>query len=160
MQRSIYLDNAATTPMAPEVADAMQPFLLDEFGNPSTFYEYGERAKNAMEDSRNKIADLLGADSSEIFFTGGGTEADNWVIKGIGLSRSQLHSWPGNHLITTQLEHHAILNSCDYLEKMGVEISYARPNPYGLVSAEQIEKLTKRNTRMITILRQYSFQIQ
>lgn len=152
MQRSIYLDNAATTPMAPEVANAMEPFLLDQFGNPSTFYEYGEKARNAIEDSRNRIGDLLGADSSEIYFTGGGTEADNWAIKGIGLSRSELQRSLGNHLITTQLEHHAILNSCDYLEKMGVEISYARPNPYGLVSPEQIEKLTRRNTRLISVM--------
>lgn len=107
----IYLDHGATTAVLPEVVEAMTPYFMEYYGNPSGHYEYGETSKKAIEQVRRTIADSLGAQPEEIYFTAGGTESDNWALHGM----ADLH--PGGHIITTQIEHHAILHTCEYLEK-------------------------------------------
>ena len=120
MEKNIYFDHAATTPVNPEVLEAMIPFFTAKFGNPSTIYSYGRESKKYVEDARDKVAKALGAQSKEIFFTGSGTEADNWAIKGTAYANRK----KGNHIITTSIEHHAVLHACNYLEKEGFEVTY------------------------------------
>lgn len=146
--KNIYLDNAATTQMAEAVEEAMQPYLRENFGNASTVYSYGEEAKEAIEHARNIIADSLEAKPSEIYFTSGGSEADNWALKGIaGACKHK-----GKHIITTKIEHHAVLNSCEYLLRLGYEITYLDVDENGLVSPETVLDAIRPDTILISIM--------
>ena len=113
MKKYIYMDNAATTPVKKEVLEEMLPYFSEHYGNASSVYSLGSESKMAIEKSREQVAAALGADKSEIFFTAGGSESDNWAIKGVAYK----HREKGNHIITTKIEHHAVLHTCEYLEK-------------------------------------------
>ena len=145
---TIYLDNAATTPVRKEVVDAMLPYLAESYGNPSSVYKIAQANKKAIDESRETIAKALGAQANEIFFTSGGSEADNWAIKGI----AEAHKAKGNHIITTKVEHHAVLHTCEYLEKNGFEVTYLDVDEYGMVRPEDVEKAIKDTTILITIM--------
>ena len=119
-ERSIYLDNAATTKVYPEVVEAMMPFFTEYYGNPSSIYSFAGKSSKAVADSRKVIADLIGADSSEIYFTGGGSESDNWALK----ATAEAYGAKGKHIITSKIEHHAILHTAEWLEKNGFEVTY------------------------------------
>jgi cysteine desulfurase len=147
MQR-IYLDNAATTPTHPEVVKAMLPFFSDGFGNPSSLHAYGQEAKKAIEEARTKVAELIGARSDEIIFTSGGTEADNFALKGIAFANEN----KGNHIITTPLEHHAVLEVCKFLKTRGFKISYLPVDKYGLVDPDDVKKAITSKTILISIM--------
>jgi len=144
----IYLDHAATTHINPKVLEGMLPFLTERYGNPSSIYSIGRESKNAIEQARANVALALGANSSEIFFTGSGTEADNWAIKGIAYANKD----KGNHIITSSIEHHAILHTCQYLESDGFEVTYLPVDSNGLVSLESLESAIKDNTILISIM--------
>ena len=144
----IYLDNNATTPIDKQVADSMLPFIFDNFGNPSSSHELGVTTKRAVEQSRKKVADLLNCQSEEIIFTSGGSEANNMVIKGVAYSYKN----KGNHIITSQIEHPAVLNPCKYLERLGYEISYVPVDPYGIINITSLEKLITDKTILVTIM--------
>lgn len=143
-----YFDNAATTCVRKEVFDAMKPFYMEEPGNPSSIYEIARHAKKALESSREKVAKIIGADSAEVFFTGSGTESDNWAVKGI----AEAYADKGKHIITTAIEHHAVLNSCEYLEKNGYEITYLPVDEYGLVNTNELEKAIRPDTILISVM--------
>ncbi len=144
----IYFDNAATTPVRKEVVDAMLPYFTENFGNPSSVYQIAQANKKAVDDSRELIAKALGAQANEIFFTSGGSEADNWAIKGIAAA----HKNKGNHIITSKIEHHAILHTCEYLEKNGYEVTYLDVDEYGMVRPEDVESAIKESTILISIM--------
>ncbi len=148
MSHQIYLDNAATTQMADAVKRAMEPYLKEKFGNASTAYSYGEEAKGALEKSRNILAGTLEAKPEEIFFTSGGTESDNWAIKGI----ADAYAGSGNHIITTKIEHHAVLNSCEYLERQGFRVTYLDVDENGMVSPEAVAGAICPNTILISVM--------
>ena len=131
----VYLDNAATTRMAEEAEAAMQPYLVEKFGNASTAYGYGEEAQAAIAHAREVIAASLDARPSEIYFTSGGSEADNWAVKGV----AEAYGKYGRHIITSRIEHHAVLNSCHYLEEQGYEVTYLDVDQNGMISLEQLE---------------------
>ena len=143
----IYLDYAATTPTHPEVVKAMLPYFSDAFGNPSTLYSYGREAREAVEESRSKIARLINAQSEEIVFTSGGTEADNFAIKGAAYSSEH----KGNHIITTAIEHHAVLEPCRFLEERGFVVTYLSPDRQGLVDPGDVESAITDKTILISI---------
>ncbi len=145
---SIYLDNAATTKVSREVVDVMKEALENEFGNPSSVYKIGRDNKRLMEEAREEIANFLNADSKEIFFTSGGTEADNWAIKGI----AEQYEKKGNHIITSKIEHHAVLHTCEYLESKGFEVTYLDVDRDGFVSVEELKKAIRPTTILITIM--------
>lgn len=146
--KNIYLDNAATTQMAEAVEEAMQPYLRENFGNASTIYSYGEEAKEAIEHARKIIADSLEANPSEIYFTSGGSESDNWALKGIaGACKHK-----GKHIITSKIEHHAVLNSCEYLLRLGYEITYLDVDERGIVSPEAVMDAIRADTILISIM--------
>lgn len=128
----IYLDNAATTKTAPEVVEAMLPFFTENYGNPSTIYGLGSKAKKAVNAARETIAESLGAKPEEIYFTAGGSESDNWALKAVADS----YSAKGKHIITSKIEHHAILHTCEYLEKRGFEVTYLDVDDKGMVRIE------------------------
>ena len=146
--KNIYLDNAATTQMAEAVEEAMQPYLRENFGNASTIYSYGEEAKEAIEHTRKMIADSLEANPSEIYFTSGGSESDNWALK--GLAGAGKHK--GKHIITSKIEHHAVLNSCEYLIRLGYEITYLDVDENGIVSPESVMEAIRADTILISIM--------
>ena len=146
--RMIYLDHAATTPVKPEVLETMLPYFTEMFGNASTIYTLGRESKKAIEEARDKVAAALHAQSREIFFTGSGTEADNWAIKGVAYANRQ----KGNHIITTATEHHAVLHTCQYLESDGFEVTYLPVDENGLVTPEQVQAAIKPNTILITVM--------
>lgn len=148
MNQHIYLDNAATTQMSDAVKAAMEPYFREKFGNASTEYSYGEEAKSAIEEARELIAETLDAKPAEIYFTSGGTESDNWAIKGIaGAYRNQ-----GSHVITSQIEHHAVLNSCGYLEKLGYRVTYLPVDAYGRVSLEKLAEAVAPDTILTSVM--------
>lgn len=147
-ERAVYLDNAATTRMSDEVKAAMEPYLKENFGNASTIYGYGETAKEALWTARGTIAATLEAKPSEIFFTSGGSESDNWAVKCIAGE----YKHKGTHIITSKIEHHAILNSCAYLEQLGYEVTYLDVDEYGLVSPEAVFNAIRDDTTLITIM--------
>lgn len=148
MSNQIYLDNAATTQMSEAVKEAMEPYFVENFGNASTVYSYGEEAKEAMERSRGIIARTLMAKPSEIYFTSGGSESDNWAIKAVaGACKKR-----GCHIITSRIEHHAVLNSCEYLERLGYRVTYLDVDAYGMVSPEQVLAAITPETTLITIM--------
>ena len=146
--RKVYFDNAATTRVKDKVIEEMQKYYSELYGNPSSIYNFGQLAKKAVESSREKVARLLNSNPDEIYFTGGGSEADNWAIKGI-LSANEKK---GNHIITTKIEHHAILHTCEYLEKKGAEVTYLDVDENGLVDIKQLEESIKDNTVLISIM--------
>lgn len=148
MNQLIYLDNAATTSVKPEVFDAMKPFYLENYSNPSSVYSFAGEAKKAMEDARESIAKSLGAAANEIYFTGGGSESDNWAIKGI----AQGYQQKGKHIITSKIEHHAVLHTCEYLEKQGYEVTYLEVDENGLVSPETLEAAIRPDTILVSIM--------
>ena len=146
--KRIYLDHAATTPTHPEVAQAMLPYLTPEaFGNPSSAHAFGRAAGQAVEEAREKIAALIGATSEEIFFTSGGTEADNWVIRGVAYANRH----KGNHIITSAIEHHAVLNTCKLLEEE-FRITYLPVDRYGLVDPDEVRRSITSETILISVM--------
>ena len=147
MQR-IYLDYAATTPTDPAVVQAMLPYFHDAFGNPSAIYSYGQEAKNALEEARGKVARLIGARDEEIIFTSGGTEADNFALKGAAYANQK----KGNHIIISAIEHHAVLESCKFLGKMGYKITYLPVDKYGLVDPDSVKKAITDKTILISVM--------
>ncbi|NLV88503.1 MAG: cysteine desulfurase NifS [Tissierellia bacterium] len=148
MKKYIYMDNAATTPVKKEVLDEMLPYFSEKYGNPSSVYSLGSMSKRAVEDAREKVAKAIGANAREIFFTAGGSEADNWAIKGIAFGNFD----KGNHIITTKIEHHAVLHTCEYLEKKGFEVTYLDVDEYGLVDLEQLQNAITDKTILISIM--------
>ena len=149
MDKLIYMDNAATTSTAPEVVSAMLPFFTEYYGNPSSVYNFAQKSKMAIEDAREIIADSIGAaKSNEIYFTGGGSESDNWALKSAAFGLKD----KGNHIITTKIEHHAILNTCAYLKKNGFEITYLDVDSEGFVSLEDVENAISDKTILISVM--------
>lgn len=149
MDSLIYLDNAATTAVKPEVFDAMKPYFMEIYSNPSSVYSFAGKAKKAVEDARQEIAGSLNAkDSSEIYFTGGGSEADNWAIK----MTAEACRGKGRHIITTKIEHHAVLHTTAWLEKNGYEVTYLDVDGDGLISLDELEKAIRPDTILISIM--------
>lgn len=142
------MDHAATTEMLPEVREAMEPYLREEYGNASTSYEMGVRMHDVLEDARAKIARVIDAQPEEIFFTSGGSESDNWVIKNVAGEKKHI----GKHIITTKIEHHAILRSCQYLESLGYEVTYLDVDDYGLVRAEDVANALRDDTTLVSVM--------
>lgn len=148
MEKKIYLDNAATTKTRPEVVEAMLPYFNEMYGNPSSVYEFASQNKKAVDDARGIIAKALGADITEIYFTGGGTEADNWALK----ATAEAYEGKGNHIITSKIEHHAILHTCEYLEKKGFEVTYVDVDEAGIIKLDQLEKAIRPTTILISVM--------
>ncbi len=145
---SIYLDNAATTATKPEVLEAMLPYFTEVYGNPSSIHAAGREARRAVERARGQVAAALGAEKSEIYFTAGGSEADNWAIKGAAFANKAR----GNHIITTSIEHHAVLHTCQWLEKQGFEVTYLPVDADGLVDPADVEKAIRPETILVSVM--------
>lgn len=148
MKTRIYLDNAATTRTVQEVVDAMLPYFTESYGNPSSIYELGQRSKEAITKAREEIARVIGAKPEEIYFTGGGSEADNWAIK----AAYEAYKNKGNHIITSKIEHHAVLHTCQYLEKQGARVTYLDVDENGMIDLDQLQKAITPETILITIM--------
>lgn len=148
MKKTIYMDNAATTKTAPEVVEAMLPYFTEYYGNPSSVYELAGISKKAVNEAREKIADVIGAKANEIYFTAGGTEADNWAIK----EAYEAYRDKGNHIITTKVEHHAVLHTCQWLEKQGAKVTYLDVDENGRIRLEDLEKAITPETILISIM--------
>ena len=148
MDRLIYLDNAATTKTAPEVVEAMLPYFSESYGNPSSVYSFASKNKDAVTEQREVIARALGAKSNEIYFTAGGTESDNWALK----ATAEAYASRGKHIITTKIEHHAILHTGDYLEGRGFEVTYLDVDDKGLVRPEDVEAAIRPDTILISVM--------
>ena len=148
MREYIYMDNAATTPIKEEVLEAMMPFLKEKYGNPSSIYSLGQTSKVAIEKAREQVAEAIGAKKEEIYFTASGSESDNWAIKGLAYKNKE----KGNHIITSSIEHHAVLHTCQYLEKNGFEVTYIGVDKDGLVDLEELKSAIKDTTILITIM--------
>lgn len=144
----IYLDNAATTKTNAEVIKAMEPYFAEFFGNPSSVYTFAGNTRKEVDDARKIVADFLGAKANEIYFTGGGSESDNWALKGVCFANKN----KGNHIITTKIEHHAILHTCEYLEKNGFEVTYLDVDENGLVKLDELEAAIKEETILISVM--------
>lgn len=144
----IYLDNAATTKTAPEVVEAMLPYFTENYGNPSTIYSLGSTSKKAVNEARRTIADAIGAKQEEIYFTAGGSESDNWALK----ATAEAYESKGKHIITTKIEHHAILHTCEYLEKRGFEITYLNVDRDGLIDLEELKAAIRPDTILISVM--------
>ena len=136
MKKIIYLDNAATTKVAPEVVEAMLPYFTEYYGNPSSVYELAGISKKAVTEGREKVASVIGANPNDIYFTAGGSESDNWALK----ATYEAYKSKGNHIITTKIEHHAILHTCEWLEKQGAKITYIDVDENGVVDLDQLQK--------------------
>ena len=148
MEELIYLDHAATTPVHPRVREAMMPYISDYYGNPETLYSAGVTASEAVEDARGKVAALINCDPSEIYFTSGGTESDNWAIKGTAFARRD----KGRHIITSSIEHHAVLVPCQFLEKEGFDVTYLPVDSDGLVNPDDVKKAIRKDTILVSIM--------
>lgn len=148
MNKSIYMDHAATTYTKKEVLDEMLPYFTTYFGNPSSIYTLARETKKAIDIGRDKVAKAINADSSEIFFTSGGSEADNWAIKGI----ASAYKKKGNHIITTVIEHHAVLHTCEYLSKNGFDITYLPVDEYGFISIKDLENAITDKTILVSVM--------
>lgn len=148
MDRLIYLDNAATTKTAPEVVEAMLPYFTEHYGNPSSVYGFAAENKEAVSKQREIIAGALGAKPNEIYFTAGGTESDNWALK----ATAEAYESKGRHIITTKIEHHAILHTGEYLEKKGFDVTYLDVDENGLVDPEEVEKAIRPDTVLISVM--------
>lgn len=147
-QKLVYLDHAATTPLRREVLDEMMPYLTTYFGNPSSIYAIGRESKKAIENSREQVAKALNANINEIFFTSGGTESDNWAVRGTAYSNIN----KGKHIITTAIEHHAILHTCKQLEAEGFEVTYLPVDEYGCISEQQLKDAIRDDTILISVM--------
>jgi len=148
MEKIIYLDNAATTKTAPEVVEAMLPYFTQYYGNASSIYSIGTQAKKALNQARETIADSLGAASNEIYFTAGGSEADNWAIK----ATAEAYASKGKHIITSAIEHHAVLHTCQYLEQNGFEVSYVGVDENGVIKLDELKAAVRPDTILITVM--------
>ncbi len=148
MKKLIYLDNAATTKTAPEVVEAMLPYFSEHYGNPSSVYSLAGESKKAVTKAREIIAGALGAESNEIYFTAGGSEADNWALK----ATAESYKNKGNHIITTKIEHHAILHTCQWLETNGFEVTYLNVDENGVVKLEELKKAIRPTTILISVM--------
>lgn len=148
MKEYIYMDNAATTPLKEEVLEEMMPFLKEQYGNPSSVYSIAQTAKIAVEKAREQVAKSIGAKKGEIYFTAGGSESDNWAIKGIAYRNKN----KGNHIITSKIEHHAVLHTCEYLEKNGYEVTYLDVNEEGFVDLEELKNAITDKTILVSIM--------
>lgn len=148
MKKLIYLDNAATTKTAPEVLEAMIPYFTEYYGNPSSVYDFAGISKKALDESRETIANALHAKENEIYFTAGGSEADNWALK----ATAEAYAAKGKHIITTKIEHHAILHTGEYLEKLGYEVTYLDVDEFGVVKLEQLKKAIRPDTILISVM--------
>ena len=146
--KTIYLDNAATTQTYPEVLDAMLPFFTEHYGNPSSIYSFAGEAGKAVDEARRTIASAIGADASEIYFTGGGSESDNWALK----ATAEAYASKGKHIITSKIEHHAILHTCEWLAKYGIEVTYLDVDENGLVSPEALKAAIRPDTILVSIM--------
>ena len=146
--KTTYMDYSATTYVKPEVLDAMMPFFTEKFGNPSSFYGISRETKMAVDNARAQVAKAINCDPNEVYFTGGGSEADNWAIKGIATA----HMKKGNHIITTNIEHHAVLHTCEFLEKFGFEVTYLDVNEEGFVDLKQLEEAITDKTILVSIM--------
>lgn len=146
--KRIYLDHAATTSTDVEVVKEMEPYFSLKYGNPNSIHSFGQGARDAVEEAREKIAHLIGANPSEIVFTAGGTEADNYAIKGIAWANQK----KGNHIITSKIEHHAVLHSCQFLEKQGFKVTYLPVDKYGLIDPEDVKRAITDKTILVTIM--------
>lgn len=148
MKPLIYLDNAATTKTAKEVVDAMLPYFSEYYGNPSTIYGLGAKSKEAVTDAREAIAQSLGAQTNEIYFTAGGSESDNWALK----ATAEAYEGKGKHIITSKIEHHAILHTCEYLEKRGFEITYIGVDENGILKLDELRAALRPDTILISVM--------
>ena len=148
MDKIIYLDHAATTKCAPEAVQAMLPYFTEYYGNASTIYQLGAQSKKAIQNTRSKIAESLHADPSEIYFTAGGSESDNWAL----VATAEAYASKGKHIITSKIEHHAILHTCEYLEKRGFQITYVDVDANGIVKLDELEKAIRPDTILISIM--------
>ncbi len=148
MSKYIYMDNAATTPIKREVLEAMMPYFTDKYGNPSSIYSIGGQSRNAIERAREKVSKVFNAKPQEIFFTSCGSESDNWAIKGIAYANRKR----GNHIITSKIEHHAVLHTCQYLEKQGFRVTYLDVDEYGFINLDQLKESIRDDTILISIM--------
>ncbi|MDO5603236.1 MAG: aminotransferase class V-fold PLP-dependent enzyme, partial [Oscillospiraceae bacterium] len=148
MEKIIYLDNAATTKTAPEVLNAMLPYFSEYYGNPSSIYGLAAESKKGVEQGRKQIAEVIGAKPQEIYFTAGGSEADNWALK----AAAEAYKSKGNHIITSKIEHHAILHTCEYLEKQGMEVTYLDVDENGVIKLDELKKAIRPTTILISIM--------
>lgn len=148
MKEFVYLDNAATTKVRPEVVEAMLPYFTEIYGNASAVYDFGQKCKQAIEDARETIGSSIGTKASNIYFTAGGSESDNWALKGV----AEVYKDKGKHIITTKIEHHAILHTCAYLEQQGYEVTYLDVDADGLVSPEDVKKAIRPDTILISVM--------
>lgn len=146
--KSVYMDYAATTYVKPEVLEEMLPYFTEKFGNPSSFYGISRETKMAIDKARGQVAKALNADLNEIYFTGGGSEADNWAIKGV----CSAYKNKGNHIITTKIEHHAVLHTCEYLEKQGFEVTYLDVDEEGFINLEDLKNAITDKTILVSIM--------
>lgn len=147
-KKIIYMDNAATTPVKPEVLDAMLPYFTEKFGNPSSIYSISSQNKKDITTARETIAKAINTDTANIYFTAGGSESDNWALK----ATAEAYANKGRHIITSKIEHHAILHTCDYLEKRGYEITYIDVDENGIVDLKQLEEAIRPDTILISIM--------
>lgn len=148
MKRLIYLDNAATTQVGEEVFQAMLPFFRETYGNPSAFYGYAKEAGKAVDQARKETADLIGAKPEEIYFTAGGSESDNWALR----AAARAYASKGRHIITSEIEHHAVLHTCEYLEEQGFEVTYLKVDSEGRISPEELEAAIRPDTILISVM--------
>lgn len=147
-KKSIYLDYAATTYTKPEVVEEMMPYFTEQFGNPSSVYTFARKSKSAVEAAREKVAKAIGANTDEIYFTAGGSESDNWALKGIAFANKK----KGNHIIISAIEHHAMLHTCDFLKKNGFEITYLKVDENGFVDLEELKASITNKTILISVM--------
>ena len=148
MKKLIYLDNAATTQVSEEVLNEMLPFFRQSYSNPSAVYSFAGEGKKAAGNARQQAAGLIGANAEEIYFTGGGSESDNWALK----ATAEAYSSKGKHIITSKIEHHAILHTCEYLEKQGYEVTYLDVDGEGKISLEELKAAIRPDTILISIV--------
>ena len=148
MKQFIYLDNAATTRVRPEVVDAMLPYFTEIYGNASAVYDFGQKAKQALDESRDIIGGSLHTKGQNIYFTAGGSEADNWALK----ATAEAYRDKGRHIITTKIEHHAVLHTCEYLEKNGFEVTYLDVDAEGCVNPDDVEAAIRPDTILISVM--------
>ncbi len=148
LKKNVYLDYSATTPVKKEVFEAMVPFYTENFGNPSSIYRYGREAKAVVDKSREIIAETINASNNEIYFCAGGSEADNWALKGV----AEANAKKGKHIITSKIEHHAVLHSCEYLETRGFEVTYLDVDEYGMVDLENLKNEIRKDTILLSIM--------
>ncbi len=148
MEQRIYLDHAATTYTKPEVLEEMLPYFTEKYGNPSSVHSFGRESRKALDLARDRVAKAINGDSNDIYFTGSGTESDNWAIKGVALANKK----KGNHIITSSIEHHAVMHTCNQLEREGFIVTYLPVDKYGLVDAELVREAITDKTILITIM--------